>query len=210
MYTWCVLPGAAPCRALHVMRAFCSPEAFPEHCHAARPAPQSGWGRFISLVRLRRSAPLALHPGLSPAVNCEPSTVKRATNFFIAGLSRRLSRTLLRCVKRYLQSLQQFPHSLRKTTRGGVPLQASSLRARREPPLPSPGLQNPTQTRHTRHARVDLTPIPSCACAQLPSHMGVGGLPPRLPRYVLTQGAAGTYTRRALCRGSKVKRATAL
>ena len=45
------------------------------------------------------------------------------------------------------------------------------------PPLPmSPPSQIPNraQTRHTRHARVGLTPISSTICAQFPSHTGVG------------------------------------
>ena len=60
-----------------------------------------------------------------------------------------------------------------------TPLESHSYKKQGEGPLPSPKLVHPSllpnraQTRHTRHARVAATPIPSCACAQLPSPMGV-------------------------------------
>ena len=42
------------------------------------------------------------------------------------------------------------------------------------PVSPPSQILNRAQTRHTRHARVGLTPIPSIICAQFPSHRGVG------------------------------------
>ena len=57
---------------------------------------------------------------------------------------------------------------------------------------PSP-IPNRAHTRHTRHAGVGLTPIPSTICAQLPSHMGGGPCPTSSLSFAPCASLAGRF-----------------
>ena len=66
------------------------------------------------------------------------------------------------------------------------------------PMSPPSQIPNRAQTRHTRHARVAATPIPSAICAQFPSHMGGGGCAIPVFQKVTTPSAFHNSTRALL------------
>ena len=74
---------------------------------------------------------------------------------------------------------RSLPHGTRITGHGSLFRPFSPLVTRHSPLFR-------TQTEHTRHTRVEITPMPSCACPHFPSHQGVAALtwppshPPRL------------------------------
>ena len=104
----------------------------------------------------------------------------RLRNLFRIRTSAKFARNLFRISTSTTKDLKPFRMNTYEKNGSlfhGTP--AAAHRSRFRPCSPLVTRHSPlfcAQTRHTRHSRVEITPIPSCACAHFPSPMGGGPL----------------------------------